>query len=538
MNEGRVLWDKYCGFLDKTFSEQVAYNERQKQELFKEWRHTKAAKHLCPDGVEKFEDIPLTTYDDYPILREFGGEVEHLREKVPRGKDESLWDYYDRISRQVAPMLDGWLADEYGFCCKTSGTGGESKWFVHGQNFLENCMRSISAFFVLTCSNARGSTNLRRGYRVLNISGPWPYISALVNKGVLDNGLILVPPLEILENEPDMRKKIMIALKLIEKGEKIDAAGGIASTLHMACRYFTDRKSLYKDYYQSMNFGIPKIVLFFSWLYESLFGKRYKKAMEIMPLKGIATGGFDTEIYADLFYEQFGLEPLNVYGATECGFSMFGSPDRRRNLMPFLISGYFEFLTDNGDVRKINELEKSEIYELICTPFRSVIMRYKMGDLFKMVDFRDDGMPIFSFESRKADLLDIRGYFRLSEALAVKALVEAGLPPTDKWAFTKEIEPDEHLCLLMEREWEYPESEASRRVFEALQKISTDFHNYVRDFGIRDPGKVIKVEYLKKGAFMRYIMHRAKQGVEMGQIKPLKLITPQNKEVANLLRRI
>ena len=161
-----------------------------------------------------------------------------------------------------------------------------------------------------------------------------------------------------------------------------------------------------------------------------------------------------------------------------------------------------------------------------------------MADLFKVVDFRDDGMPIFSFESRRADLLDIRNYFRLSDALAIKALVEAGLPLTDKWAFAKEIEPDEHLCLLMEREWEYPEREASRRIFEALQKVDPQFQNYVRDFGIRDPWKVIKVEYLRKGAFMRYVMQRAKQGAEMGQIKPLKLITPKNKEVADLLKRI
>jgi hypothetical protein len=274
------------------------------------------------------------------------------------------------------------------------------------------------------------------------------------------------------------------------------------------------------------------------WLYQCLFGKRYEKAMEIMPVKGICAGGFDTEIYADFLKEQFGIEPLNIYGATESGFIMVGSPDRKRDLMPLLNSCYFEFLADNGEVRKINGLERDKIYELVVTPLGSVLVRYKMGDLFKVVDFRDDGMPIFSFESRRADLLDIRNYFRLSDALAIKALVEAGLPPTDKWAFAKEIDPDEHLCLLMEREWKYPEGEASRRVFEALKKVDPEFQNYVRDFRIKDPWKVIKVEYLRKGAFMRYVMARAKQGAEMGQIKPLKLITPKNKEVADLLRRI
>jgi len=193
------------------------------------------------------------------------------------------------------------------------------------------------------------------------------------------------------------------------------------------------------------------------------------------------------------------------------------------------------------EIRKITQLERDNVYELVVTPFGSVLVRYRMGDLLKVVDFRDNGMPVFSFESRKVDLLDIRSYFRLSEAVATNALLEAGLPPTDKWAFAKEIDHttrDEYLCLLMEKEWEFSELEASRGVFDALRKLDPYFQNYVEDFGIRDPWQVIKVEYLKKGAFMRYIMQRAKQGAPMGRIKPLKLITPEKKEVADLLRSI
>jgi len=538
MENERGLWGKYCGFLDKSFSDQVAYAEEQKKELFEQWKRSRAAKHLCPEGIQQFEDIPLTTYDDYPILREFGEELEHLREKTPLRKNEYHWDYWDRISRQIAPMLDGWLVDKFGFCCKTSGTGGESKWFVHGNHFLENGLKSVITIFVILCSDVWGKTSLRTGDKVFGVGGPSPYIGGMLYKSVLDHGFILVPPIDVIENITDMRKKLMIALKMIQKGEKIDVAGGIASAFHLACRYFTNRASLYKDYYQSMNFGIPKLVLYFMWLYQSMFGKKYEKAMEIMPVKGMGAGGFDTKIYADFLSDQFGVEPFNVYGSTEAGFIMVGSPDRKSALMPLVECGFFEFLDEHNEVKKINELEKDNIYEMVFTPFRSVLVRYKTGDLFKVVDFQDNGLPLFDFESRKADLLDIHNYFRLSDAQAVKAMAEVGLPPTDKWAFSKQIEPEEHLLLLMEREWEYSEKEASQRLFEALEKIDPYFQNYIKDFKIRDPWKVIKVEYLKKGAFMRYIMMRAKQGMEMGQIKPLKLITPKNKEVADILRRI
>ncbi len=214
-------------------------------------------------------------------------------------------------------MLDGWLADEYGFCCKTSGTGGESKWFAHGHHFLKNISSNIIAFMVVSCSDAWAGTNLKRGDRVFGAAGPSPYIGGFVYKSALDHGFMLVPPLEIIDNITDMRKKTMIALKLIEKGEKVDFAGGIASAFHMACRFFTDRTSLYKDYYQSMKFGIPKIVLFIMWQHQSLFGKRYKRAMEIMPVKGLGTGGlFTNNIESPLFIENgcLGYNPDQTWG--------------------------------------------------------------------------------------------------------------------------------------------------------------------------------------------------------------------------------
>ncbi len=538
MKQGQDLWSEYCGFIDMSFSDQMDFNRKERDNFFDDWKKTKAAEHFCPGGVSEFEDIPLTTYDDYEILQEFGREVERLCGTIPQDEGEDTWDYYLRLGKQAAPMLDGWMADDFGLCCKTSGTSGESKWLAHGQSFVDIGFKNIMSFFIVACSEVKGETRFRKEYNLINISGPSPYLSNMVTKCAVSNGISMVPPPEVTEKTADMRKRIMIALKMVEKGEKIDMGGGIASAFHLACRYFIDRDSLYRDFYQSMNFGIPKIVYFFMWLYQALFGKKYERAGDILTLKGLATGGFDTEVYAEYLNEQFGIDPLNVYGASETGFIMFGPPDQRQNLMPALSSGYFEFLTESGEVKKIDEIEKNEIYELVFTPYRSVFVRIQMGDLFKVADFREDGLPIFSFESRKMDRLEFFSYFMLSEAMAVKVLIKSGLPPTDKWAFVKELEPDEHLCLLMEREWDYSPEEAGRRVFESLREIDPFFAEYVNDFGIKDPEKIIRVEYLQKGAFMRYIMRRAREGAEIGQIKPLKLITPQNREVAEILRRV
>ena len=48
-----------------------------------------------------------------------------------------------------------------------------------------------------------------------------------------------------------------------------------------------------------------------------------------------------------------------------------------------------------GPFKDVDELKKG-IYSLIITPYGSMLFRYSIGDLFRVIDFRDDGMPIFS----------------------------------------------------------------------------------------------------------------------------------------------
>ena len=100
----------------------------------------------------------------------------------------------------------------------------------------------------------------------------------------------------------------------------------------------------------------------------------------------------------------------------------------------------------------------------------------------------------------------------------------------------KLAEPTEHRLFLMEEEWDYSEEEASRAVFNALKEISEDFRNLIRDFRIDQPSKFVEVEYLSRGAFMRYFMQRIKEGVPYGQMKPLKMINSEHSEVINRLR--
>jgi hypothetical protein len=536
MTEGEELWKEYCSFFDQPFSEQLEYNELRLKEHFNRWKKTNIAKKLCPKGVKKFEDVPLTTYDDYPILHEFGKRIERLSKRIPRKKGELWWDYYERISKRVSPMLDGWMPDEYGFCAKTSGTTGESKWFAHGKIFDKN-LDSVISHIIMACGDHLGDTKLRKGDFFLNITSPQPYIGGSVLRHV-ERILKPVPPPSVVDEITNMQKKMWMILKIIEKGQRIDVAGGIASVFYMFSKYFTSPDEFYKDNYQSMNFGVKKFLLFLKYLQCNFSGKKYKRAIEVMPVKGICVGGYDTHLYLDHIKKEFKVTPANNYAATEFGVIIYGHTDKKIDYLPDLRCGYFEFLTEKGEAKKIDELKKGETYDLVGTPFGSMPIRYDIGDKLRMTDFRDDGFPIFDVEGRRDQVIDIYGYFRLTQAMVVKALIKAGLKETDKWCFAKILSTREHLLLLMEREWEYSEKKASRVVFKALLSMDPYFQNFVRDFGIKDPSEIIKVQYLRKGAFMRYATKKVKDGAPIGNIKPPKIVVPDKMEDIDLLRRV
>jgi len=537
MKEGKDLWKKYCTFFEKDFSEQLEYNERKMEEYFEKWKSTKTAKQLCPEGVTKFEDIPITTYEDYPILREFGKKMEHLSKTVPRIEGESLWDYWIRIGKQAASMLDGWIVEEFALCSKTSGTSGESKWFVHGASMLRNATKYSIAIPILACSDHWGDTKIKKDDKIINLLAPAPYGSATTGQAI-SNFFNPAIPNQIIENVTDMRRKMNMIINLIKSGEKIAFPAIVPPLLKQISLYFTAPSEFFKDKYESMSPGMGKFILYLKYLQAKRKKPKYKKLSEVFSVKGLAMGSADYRIYLDWIKNDFDIKPLNIFATSELLLGMLGTVNHKTEFIPLLESHYFEFMTKDGEIKKIDELEKEKVYTLIVSPFGSMLVRYNVGDMFRVVDFEQNGLPVLSFEGRAVSILDIRSYFCLSEALASKALLKAGIGATDAWAIAKLTEPTEHLLLLMEKEWDYSEEEASRAVFNALNEISEDFRNLIMDFKIERPNKVIEVEYLKRGTFTRYMMKRAKEGLPYGQIKVPKLITPEKSEIINLLRRV
>jgi hypothetical protein len=530
------LWTKYCGFFDQNYSKQLEYNRKQMEEHLERWRGTELAKILCPKGVDKVEDIPLTTHSDYPLLKDFGERIEEKAKTVPRLPSELLVDYYDRIGREAAKILEGYMPYDYSFAVKTTGFTGENKWIVHCDSFWQHYLLDVTATMVMACSDEWGSTKIKDGAKGLNIGAPAPYLSGWATKAS-EAHFVSIPPPQVTDNLTDMKRKFYLALKYVEEGHKIELGGGIGSMFYMMCKYFTDPEFFYSEYRKAINFNLAKVFLYFKWIQSKLLPKRYKDIRDLMPLKGVAIAGVDARLYLDFFRKDFGVEPLNVYGASEVGIAMLGTPNGKLDLTPNLRNGYLEFITEEGEVKGLDDLRVGNTYELVCTPFGSLLARYRLGDLLKVIHIRDDGMPVFSFEGRTTTVIDMQGYFRLTENIFSQALVSAGLTSSDKWAVTKIPGAKEHLHILMEREWPYSEEEAAKIIFTSLQAVSEDFKKYVRDFGIKDPSQTVKVEYLRPGAFLRYSIIQAKKGMPIGQYKPPKVIPPEKAEIFETLRK-
>jgi len=535
MKSSADLWKEYCSFYEKPFDAQLEANEALLKEHLQRWGQTAQAKALCPKGFSSIDGIPVTTYDDYQFLTQFKSRIERLEKDVTRMPGELCWDYYDRIGRAAAEPCKDYIVGEFAFAAKTSGTVSEPKWVVHGSLFWENFRRDVIATTLLACSDRWGQTKFRVGDKGFNFTPSAPFLSGWGRKasqGVVED----VPPVGVMDDIQDARRRFFVALEYLEKGHSVNMVGGIAPSVYLMCEYFSNPDSLFGEYYHSVDVSPAKLYLLQKWV-QARLSKRPRDLTEFFKLKGLMIGGVDTALYRDYMLVKLGVDPFCIYGVTELGLAMFGSPTNKMDLLPNLRSCYFEFKDENGELKKMSEIKQTKVYGVVATSFGGTFVRYDIGDMIRVDDIRDDGMPIFSFWGRENAIIIVGGYPLITEAVAAQVMAKAGLSLSDKWAFTKSFEGQEKVLVFMENTWGLSEDEAAKRIFESMGSLIYFFKQYVRQFGIADPGQLIKVVYLKRGAFLRYSMERAKQGHPMGQIKPPRIIPSERQDISDLLRR-
>lgn len=528
------LWS-HCTFFERSFDEQVIYGEKRIKEHFDAWCKTKTANLICKDKKPKsINDLPITEYSDYPILSEVKNLIENGTKNEPRRKGELWHDYYTRILGAFSNVIEGYLPDRSAICIKTTGTTGTNKFVVHGETFLNQFISDSVASLLMAASKENGEKILDEKLNVLNLFAPVPYLSGWVLR-YWEDILHFVPPISVTDNISDMGKKFYLALQMIEKGSKIHIVGGSGALLYMACKYFSDPQYFFEQSYKSTPSKYKKALVLFKLAMSKLEKRPTGKLKNMMPLKGAIVGSTDARIYAQFLKEEFDVEPFNYYAATEIGCSMLGRLDRKLDLFPNLRGVYMEFLDEKGELKKISELKKNNVYELIATPYFSMFTRYRIKDIFRLIDF-SDGSPMFSFEGRTHNMIDIYNYYRFSEDLMARVLVSAGFESSDRWVVTKSYRPREILEIYFEKEWPISEKEAEKLIFNSMLTLIPGFDNYVRDFKIVDPADAIRVQFLEKGTFTRYTIKQVRKNVPLGQYKPLKIIPPEKSNLLDELK--
>jgi hypothetical protein len=112
----------------------------------------------------------------------------------------------------------------------------------------------------------------------------------------------------------------------------------------------------------------------------------------------------------------------------------------------------------------------------------------------------------------------------------------AGLTLSDKWAVTKTLHGREKLLILMENSWGISETEVAKKMIDAMVATNPDLARYASEFGAGKPEDLVEVEFLKKGAFLRYSMKKAREGYPMGQVKPPKIVISERQDICDALR--
>jgi hypothetical protein len=266
--------------------------------------------------------------------------------------------------------------------------------------------------------------------------------------------------------------------------------------------------------------------------------------------------GIDTNIYKDKIIYYWGKSPYEYYACTEGGFIAIQAWNKKAmTFIPY--SDFFEFIPEEEwlESRKnkdylpstilLNEVKEGERYEIVITNFYGdPFLRYRLGDLIKIVSMRDEetgiNLPQMVFESRADDLIDIASFTRLDEKAVWQAIANIGIK-YEEWTVRKEYAENKPILhLYIELKEERDAQEVERLVHDELKILNSDYHDLETMLGF----KSLKVTLLSKGTFKRYYQEKQVAGLDLAHLKPphvnalddviediLRLSSEQNRKV-------
>lgn len=270
-------------------------------------------------------------------------------------------------------------------------------------------------------------------------------------------------------------------------------------------------------------------------LADHMIQKLWKNTRYIM-----AIGGRTMERYAEQYARYAAGIPTQhfVYGSSEGMMGTAYGLERPDAYILLPNAGVFEFLpqSEAQDIRNArplfcDEVRVGETYELIFTNL-SGLYRYRMQDVLRIEGFYGES-PIISFCYRKNQLLNISDEKTNTRQLecAIEELEHnvglhiSGYCVQEDYS----VWPGRYLCYL---ECDRHGGEDIAQEFDRCLCRANYGYAGCRNFGQISPAKLA---YLQPGAFARYKEQLAGKGYEMGQSKPIRVLSDKESQQFFLL---
>jgi hypothetical protein len=507
IEEGRKdeLWVKHCGFLGLSRDDFKAIQSRLMLEQIHLLGTSKIGRALMggiiPASLEEFRQVtPLTTYADY-------SEVLMKKEEGDLPEKPFVW-------------------------ARTSGRSSElgPKWIPYTKVMYDRLSEPVVGAMLMSSCSQPGDVKLERNDKFLMATAPPPYASAYIARATKENlEVIFLPKLEEGEKMA-YGERVATGFKLAMR-EGLDYFMGISVVLARMGEQFEQQSSNSKPSRELLH---PATLLrLLRALLISKIQKRNILPKDIWHLKGIMSGGTDTEIYKDKIEYYWGKKPLEGFACTEAG-NMAMQAWNFKGMVFFPDNAFLEFIPFE-DVRKnkedptyqprtllYNELEPG-IYELVLSNFNGgVLVRYRIGDLFEVISNGDEEigsvLPQMKFYSRTDDIIDLGSFLRLTEREIWKTIEATGVEYRD-WVAQKETTgpyPKLHLYVELVKNGSMPEEKVQELIRQSFSSRYSDY-NDMKDMLSIEP---VDVTLIPSGAFGAYMKAKLEAGADLAHLKP------------------
>jgi len=254
---------------------------------------------------------------------------------------------------------------------------------------------------------------------------------------------------------------------------------------------------------------------------------------DIWKLKGIMTGGTDSEIYREKIEYYWGKKPLEGYASTEGGH-MAVQAWNYKGMIFFPDCAFLEFIplaehqknkTDPNHQPKTFLYDELDIgiYELVFSNYQGgVFVRYRIGDFFEVISLDDKeigcNLPQVKFYSRAKDVIDLGNIVRLTERDIWKAITATSIQYQD-WIARKEVvskEPILHIYIELKPNSSFSREDFKEKFDQELCLLVPDYSGIKEILG-KDP---LKVSYLPQEAFSKYMKAKLQAGADLAHLKP------------------